>query len=53
MAIIDSILHYRRFLKRRSYSANTVKNYMRTLKHFVLWLDVPIEQVTPKNFWNT
>ncbi|MBW1814119.1 MAG: tyrosine-type recombinase/integrase [Deltaproteobacteria bacterium] len=48
MAIIDSILHYRRFMKRRNYSAHTVKNYMSTLKHFVLWLDVPIEQATPK-----
>lgn len=48
MAIIDSILHYRRFMKRRNYSAHTVKNYMNTLKHFVLWLDVPIEEVTPK-----
>ena len=48
MAIIDSILHYRRFLKRRNYSAHTVKNYMNTLKHFILWLDVPVEQVTSK-----
>ncbi|MBW1812920.1 MAG: tyrosine-type recombinase/integrase [Deltaproteobacteria bacterium] len=48
MAIIDSILHYRRFMKRRNYSAHTVKNYMSTLKHFVLWVDVPVEQVTPK-----
>jgi site-specific recombinase XerD len=48
MAITDSILHYRRFMKRRNYSAHTVKNYMSTLKHFVVWLDVPIEQATPK-----
>jgi site-specific recombinase XerD len=48
MAITDSILHYRRFLKRRNYSAHTVKNYMSTLKQFVLWLDVPIEEVAPK-----
>jgi site-specific recombinase XerD len=25
-----------------------VKNYLSTLKHFVLWLDVPMDQVTPK-----
>ncbi len=48
MAITDSILHYRRFLKRRNCSAHTIKNYMNTLKHFVLWLDVPIEQVNNK-----
>jgi site-specific recombinase XerD len=48
MAIIDSIINYRRFLKRRNCSAHTVKNYMNTLKHFILWLDVPVEQVTHK-----
>jgi site-specific recombinase XerD len=25
-----------------------VKNYLNTLKHFAVWLDVPIEEVTPK-----
>jgi len=48
MAITDSILNYRRFLKRRNYSKYTLRNYMNTLRHFVLWLDVPIEQVTHK-----
>ena len=48
MAITDSILNYRRFLKRRNYSKYTLRNYMNTLKHFVLWLDVPIEEVTHK-----
>jgi site-specific recombinase XerD len=46
MAIMDSIVNYRRFLKRRNYSAHTVKNYLNSLKHFVLWVDVPIEEVT-------
>lgn len=46
MAIIDSIVNYRRFLKRRNCSAHTVKNYMNTLKHFVVWLDVPVEEAT-------
>jgi site-specific recombinase XerD len=45
MAITESILNYRRFLKRRNYSPHTVKNYLNTLKHFVLWLDVPVEEV--------
>jgi site-specific recombinase XerD len=46
MAITDSIIRYRRFLKRRNVSPNTVKSYMNGLKHFVLWLDAPIETVT-------
>ena len=48
MAITDSIINYRRFLKRRNYSQYTLRNYMNTLKYFVLWLDVPIEQITHK-----
>jgi site-specific recombinase XerD len=48
MAITDSIINYRRFLKRRNYSKYTLRNYMNTLKYFVLWVDVPIEQVTHK-----
>ncbi|MBW2567267.1 MAG: tyrosine-type recombinase/integrase [Deltaproteobacteria bacterium] len=48
MTLTDSILNYRRFLKRRNYSKYTLRNYMNTLKQFVLWLDVPIEQVTHK-----
>jgi site-specific recombinase XerD len=47
-AMTDAIVHYRRHLKRRNYSPHTVKNYMNTLKHFVLWLDEPIEKVTHK-----
>jgi site-specific recombinase XerD len=35
-------------LKRRNVSPNTVKNYLSGLKHFVLWLDVSIEDVTYK-----
>lgn len=44
MSLTESIVDYRRHLKRRNLSANTVKNYINTLKHFVVWLDVPIEQ---------
>jgi site-specific recombinase XerD len=35
-------------LKRRNYSPHTVKNYLSLLKHFVMWVDVPIEEVTKK-----
>jgi site-specific recombinase XerD len=48
MAIASAILNYRRFLKRRNYSGHTMKNYMHTLKQFVVWVDVPIEAVTHK-----
>jgi site-specific recombinase XerD len=48
MGITDSIINYRRFLKRRNYSTHTVNNYMNHLRHFVLWLDIPIEQVNHK-----
>ncbi len=33
-------------MKRKNVSPNTVKNYLNGLKHFVLWLDVPVETVT-------
>ncbi|MDO9528366.1 MAG: tyrosine-type recombinase/integrase [Syntrophales bacterium] len=46
MDIIDAIIRYRRFLKRRNVSPNTVKNYLNGLKLFVIWLDVPIEETT-------
>lgn len=32
-------------MKRRNYSPHTIKNYMNILKHFVLWVNVPIETV--------
>jgi site-specific recombinase XerD len=36
-------------MKRRNYSKHTVKNYMCTLKHFVVWVNVPVEEVSNKN----
>ena len=35
-------------MKRRNYSPHTVKNYLNLLKGFVVWVDVPIEEVTRK-----
>lgn len=46
MAITDSIVNFRRFLKRRNLSAHTVKNYMNSLGHFVVWIKSPIESVS-------
>lgn len=48
MDLTDSILSFRRYLKRKNYSAHTIKNYLHSLKGFVLWLDVPIEEVNSK-----
>jgi site-specific recombinase XerD len=48
MDITNAIINYRRFLKRKNCSKHTIKNYMSTLRQFVLWVDVPIEQVTHK-----
>ena len=45
MDMTNSIVDFRRYLKRRNLSSHTVKNYLHTLKLFVLWLDVPIERV--------
>jgi site-specific recombinase XerD len=45
MEISNAIVNYRRFLKRRNYSPHTIKNYMNILKHFVVWVNVPIEAV--------
>lgn len=48
MDLTNAILNYRRFIKRRNYSPHTVKNYMSTLRQFILWIDVPVEQVSHK-----
>jgi site-specific recombinase XerD len=44
MKMIDVIVNFRRYLKRRNYSPHTVKYYLNVLKQFVLWLDVPLQQ---------
>jgi site-specific recombinase XerD len=45
MAITDSIIGFRRSLKRKNYSRLTIRDYLSTLKQFVLWVDCPIEMV--------
>ncbi len=49
MDITDSIINYRRSLKRRNYSRYTIRNYMCTLKQFIIWLKVPIETTCHKD----
>ena len=46
MDIINSIINYRRYLKRRNCAKGTVKIFMNSLKNFVIWVNVPIEEVT-------
>jgi site-specific recombinase XerD len=46
MQMTNVIINFRRYLKRRNYSPHSVKYYLNILKHFVLWVDVPLEQVT-------
>ena len=45
MQMTNVIINFRRYLKRRNYSPHSVKYYLNILKHFVLWVDVPIEEV--------
>jgi site-specific recombinase XerD len=44
--MIDAILNWQRFLKRRNCSPHAVKNYLNLIKHFIVWLEVPVEAVT-------
>ena len=46
MNLTSSIINFRRHLKRRTCSANTLRSYLNDLKQFVVWVDQPIEQVT-------
>ena len=42
------LLRYRRALKRKNYSAHTLKSYMNILDHFGRWAPVPFSEVTCK-----
>jgi site-specific recombinase XerD len=39
-------IRYRRSLRRRNFSAHTIKNYMHRIHMFTLWLPVPLDHVT-------
>ena len=43
MKMINVIVNFRRYLKRRNYSPHTVKYYLNVIRQFVLWLNVPLE----------
>jgi site-specific recombinase XerD len=42
------LICYRRALKRKNYSAHTLKNYMNIIDHFMRWLAIPISEVTSR-----
>lgn len=42
------LIRYRRSLKRKNYSAHTVKSYVTILDQFIRWLTVPLSEVTRK-----
>jgi site-specific recombinase XerD len=46
MQMTHVIINFRRHLKRRNFSAHTVKYYLNIIKQYVIWLDVPLEQAT-------
>ncbi len=43
MKMINVIVNFRRYLKRRNYSPHTLKYYLNVIRQFVLWIDVPLE----------
>jgi site-specific recombinase XerD len=49
MHLTESVLNYRRYLKRKNYSPHTVKNYLHRLQRFFTWLSVPLELASPEN----
>lgn len=46
MSLTNAIINFRRYIKRRNYSAHTVKYYLSVIKQFVLWLNVPLEHAS-------
>ena len=46
MILSNAVINWRRFLKRRNCSPNTIKNYLNAIKSFIIWVDVPLENVT-------
>ena len=49
---METIERYRRSLKRKNFSAHTIKNYMHRMHLFTLWLHVPLDRVTRQEIGN-
>lgn len=45
MDLTHSIVRFRRHLKRRNCSPNTIRSYLNNLKQFIVWVDQPLEKV--------
>jgi site-specific recombinase XerD len=43
------LIRYRRALKRKNYSAHTLRSYINILDQFIRWLTVPLSEVTRKD----
>jgi site-specific recombinase XerD len=44
--LTNSIINYRRYLKRRNLARYTIRNYLNNLELFLAWFRVPLEQAT-------
>lgn len=44
MNLSASIISYKRYLKRKNYSAQSVESYLSRLKCYLVWLPVPVER---------
>jgi site-specific recombinase XerD len=42
------LIYYRRALKRKNYSAHTLKSYLNILAHFLRWIPAPLSEVSSK-----
>lgn|GEM_PF-2089221 len=45
MDLTHSIIRFRRHLRRRNLSPNTIRSYLNNLKLFIVWVDRPLEEV--------
>jgi site-specific recombinase XerD len=46
MNLTESILNYKRYLKRKNFSTQSTKSYLSRLEHYLVWLPVPVEIAT-------
>jgi site-specific recombinase XerD len=42
------LIYYRRALKRKNYSAHTLKSYLNILDHFLRWIPAPLSEITSR-----
>ena len=49
MDVTNTIINFRRHLKRKNYSPHTLRNYLNMLQHYIRWLNVPVEAATSEN----